>query len=187
MLALILAVAEGGGEESGPSNPILPASNEIIWGGISFLILLFLMYKVGYPAIKKGMEARADKIRSSLAEADKAKEEAQTVLDEYRRQLADAKSEAGRIIEEARQAADKIRQDLRKQAETEVAEIKQRAQEDITAQATRTMADLRARVSLLSIELAEKVVEKNLDKDTNRALVERFIDTVGASTGGSNS
>lgn len=182
MLYAILAVAEGGAEggEAGPSNPILPATNEIIWGGISFLILLVLIYKVGYPAIKKGMEARSEKIRASLAEADKAKSEAQSVLDEYRRQLADAKSEAGRIVEEARQAADKIRQDLRKQAEAEVAEIKSRAQEDITAQATRTMADLRARVALLSIELAEKVVEKNLDRDTNRQLVERFIDQVGS-------
>ena len=184
--SLILAVAEGGGE-GGSSNPILPATNEIIWGGISFVILLVLMYKVGYPAIKKGMEARADKIRDSLAEADKAKSEAQSVLDEYRRQLADAKNEAGRIVEEARQAADKMRQDLRKQAEAEVAEIKSRAQEDITAQATRTMADLRARVALLSIELAEKVVEKNLDKDTNRALVESFIDSVGGANGGSKS
>ena len=181
MLAALLAVTEGE-----PPNPILPATNEIIWGGISFVILLFLMYKLGYPAIKKGMEGRSERIRASLAEADKAKSEAEAVLEEYRRQLADAKAESARIVEEARQAADKIRQDLRRQAEAEVAELKARAQDDINAQATRTMADLRARVALLSIELAEKVVEKNLDRDTNRALVERFIDNVGSSTVGSS-
>jgi F-type H+-transporting ATPase subunit b len=181
MFGLLIVAAEAGGEGGG-SNPILPAANEIIWGGISFLILMVLIYKIGFPAIKKGMDARADRIRDSLAEADKAKEEAQQVLEEYRQQLADAKNEAARIIEEARQAADKIRQDLKAKAESEVSEIKRRAQDDINAQATRTMADLRARVALLSIELAEKVVEQNLDRDTNRALVDRFIEQMSSNS-----
>jgi F-type H+-transporting ATPase subunit b len=173
-------------ETGGGHNPILPASNELIWGSIAFIVLFVLLAKLGYPAVKKGMDARAERIRASLDEAEKAKDEAQTVLEEYRRQLADAKNEAARIVEEARQAADKLRQDLRKQAEAEVAEIKQRAQDDITASATRAMADLRARVSLLAIELAEKVVERNLDQETNRRLIERFIDQVASSPGSSS-
>jgi F-type H+-transporting ATPase subunit b len=181
LLGLMLAAQETGPPVTHkPSNPILPAANEMIWGALSFLVLLVLIYKVGFPLLKKGMDARAEKIRATLTEADRAKDEAETILEEYRRQLADAKSEAGRIIEEARQAADKIRQDLRKQAEAEVAEVKQRAQDDIAAMATRTMGDLRAQVSLLAIELAEKVVERNLDRDTNRALIERFIQQVGS-------
>ena len=177
-LALILA-AESGKKSS---NPILPAANELIWGALSFIILFVLLAKVGYPAVKKGMDARAERIRASIAEADKAKDDAHRILDEYRAQLADAKGEAARIIEEARQAADKIRQDLHKKAETEVAEIKQRAQDDIAAQASRTMADLQARVALLAVELAEKVVEKNLDADTNRQLIERYIQQVGSNS-----
>ena len=163
-------------------NPILPAANEVIWGALSFLVLLVLMNKFAFPAIKKAMDGRADKIRQTLDEADKANQEAQEVLSDYKKQVADTKNEASRIIEEARQAADKIRQDLRKQAETEAAEIKRRAQEDIAAQASRTMADLRAQVSLLAIELAEKVVEQNLDRDTNQALIERYIEQVGSSS-----
>jgi F-type H+-transporting ATPase subunit b len=163
------------------SNPILPAANELIWGSISFIVL-FVLYKYGYPSVKKGMDARAERIRSSLADAENAKDEAQTVLQEYRQQLADAKGEASRIIDEARQAADKIRQDLHKKAESEVGEIKRRAQEDITAQANRTMADLQARVALLAVELAEKVVEKNLDEDTNRELIDQYIAKMGSNS-----
>jgi F-type H+-transporting ATPase subunit b len=166
--ALILAQQE-------TKNPILPEANEIIWGSIAFVILFIALKKKAYPAVKKGMDARSDRIRNTLDEAEQAKDEAQSVLDDYRRQLADAKNESSRIIEEARQAADKIRQDLRKQAEDEVAEVKQRAQDDIAAQASRTMADLQARVSLMVIQLAEKVVQKNLDEDTNKELVDRFI------------
>ncbi len=182
LYSLILAAQEHAPEagEAAASNPILPEANEIIWGALSFLVLLVLITKVAFPLLKKGMDGRTERIRATLAEADQAKDEAQAVLSEYRGQLADAKGEATRIIEEARQAADKIRQDLRRQAEAEVAEVKQRAQDDIAAMATRTMGDLRAQVSLLAIELAEKVVEKNLDAETNRQLIDRFIQQVGS-------
>jgi F-type H+-transporting ATPase subunit b len=163
-------------------SPILPATNELFWGSLSFVILFFLLAKVAYPGLKKGMEGRAEKIRTSIDEAECARGEAQRILDEYQRQLADAKSESARIIEEARQAADKLRQDLKKQAETEVAELRGRAQEDIQAQVQRAMADLQARVGELAIELAEKVVERSLDRETNMRLIESYINQVGASS-----
>jgi len=162
-------------------NPIVPEVNEIIWGSLSFLILFFFIAKYGFPAIKKGMDSRAQKIRDSLDDAESTRTEARTILDQYQRQLADAKSESARIIEEARQAADKLRQDLRKQAETEVAEVKQRAQDDITTQVERAKAELQAQVSAMSIDLAEKVVERSLDRETNQALIESFIRQTGAS------
>ncbi|MDQ6728283.1 MAG: F0F1 ATP synthase subunit B [Actinomycetota bacterium] len=177
MLTAILAQAAA--EAPKAKNPILPAGNEIVWGALSFLILFVLIAKVGFPAIKKGMDARADKIRSSLDEAEKTRDEANGILQEYQRQLTDAKGESARIIEEARQAADKLRQDLKRQAEAEVTEIKQRAQDDIAAQVERAMGDLRARVADMTIELTEKVVGRNLDRETNLALIERFIDEAG--------
>ena len=157
------------------TNPILPSGNEMVWAVLSFAVLFFLIAKFGYPQIKKGMDARATKIKSSLDEAESTRSEAQGILDDYRRQLADAKNEGARIIEEARQAADKLRQDLKRQAEAEVADIKARAQEDITSQVERAKAELQSSVAMLSVELAEKVVERNLDRQTNLQLIETFI------------
>ncbi|MBW3669588.1 MAG: ATP synthase F0 subunit B, partial [Actinobacteria bacterium] len=93
-------------------NPILPATNELVFGALSFGLLFFLMYKFAYPAVAKGMQARTDRIRENLDDAERVKTEAQTILAEYQRQLADARSEANRIIEEARQTADQLRRDL---------------------------------------------------------------------------
>lgn len=177
---LVLAVTEGG--EEAAHNPILPPVNEIIWGALSFVVLFYLLAKFGFPAVKKGMDARSERIQADLDGAEQAKADAERVLAEYRAQLADAKTESARIIDEARQAADQMRQDLRRQAEAEVAEVKARAQDDIAAQANRAMADLQARVTLLAIELAEKVVGQSLDRDTNTALVERFIREMGSSS-----
>jgi F-type H+-transporting ATPase subunit b len=162
-------------------SPIMPATNEFVWGAISFIVIFGLLSKLAYPAIKKAMDERTNKIRESLDDAERTKTEAQTILEEYQRQLNDARNEANRIIEEARQTADQLRQDLMQRAEAEVGELRRRASEEITAAQQRATADLRAQVAELAIELAEKVVERNLDRDTNMALIESFINQVGSS------
>jgi F-type H+-transporting ATPase subunit b len=160
-------------------SPILPATNELIWGGITFTVLLLAMAKFAYPALKKGMEDRTERIRKDLDEAELAKTEAVGIREEYARQLADAKTEAGRIIEEARQAADSVRKDLTQRAETEAAELRQRNAEQLEAERTRIMGELKGQVATLAIELAEKVVEANLDAETNNRLIESYISSVG--------
>jgi F-type H+-transporting ATPase subunit b len=169
---------EGGGAiddcQKAPSL-IMPATNELVWGALSFIIVFGALAKFGYPAVKKGMEARSNRIRDSLDEAERAKNEAGSILDEYQRQLADARSEANRIIEEARQTADQLRRDLVTRAEQEAQELRQRTQEDIAAAQQRAMADLRTQVRDLTIDVAEKVVGRQLDRDTQRALVDNYI------------
>lgn len=161
-------------------SPILPATNELIWGGISFVVLLVLLSKFAFPAIKKGMDDRTERIRKDLDEAEGAKTEADRIREDYSRQLADAKAEAGRIIEEARQAADAVRRDLTARAEQEAQELRQRNAEQLEAERTRIMGELRGQVSTLAIELAEKVVEANLDRDANNRLIESYISQVGS-------
>jgi F-type H+-transporting ATPase subunit b len=157
-----------------------PDNSELVWGSISFLILLGLFFRFGYPAVVKTMKARENRIKDDLEQAEGAKSEAETVLSEYRAQLAEARAEAGRIIDEARQAADQVRRDLIARAEADATEQRARAQEDIRLASERAMADLRSRVSELAIELAEKIVERNLDRDTQLALIENYINSVGS-------
>ncbi len=166
-------------EQKAP-NPILPAKNEIIWGFLSFVVLFVLMQRFAFPAVQKAMEARSDRIRENLEEAERVKTEAQGILEEYQRQLSDARNESNRIIEEARQTAEQLRRDLMQRAEAEVGELRQRTQDDIRAAQERATADLQSRVAVLAIELAEKVVESSLDRDANLRLIERYIEQVGS-------
>jgi F-type H+-transporting ATPase subunit b len=161
-------------------SPILPSTNEIIWGSISFTILFIVMWRFALPPVRKMMETREERIRGDLERAESAKGEAEGVLDEYRSQLADARNEASRILEEARQAADQMRRDLVARAESDAAELRGRAQEDIRLASERAMADLRNRVADLSIELAETIVKRNLDRDTQLQLIENYINEVGS-------
>jgi F-type H+-transporting ATPase subunit b len=158
---------------------ILPETNEIIWGGAAFFILLLVMWKYALPPVRNMMKTREDRIRSDLERAEEARTEAEAELANYRRQVADARNEAARIIEEARQSADEVKRQIQSQAEADAAEIRTRAQEDIRLATDRAQAELQGRVAELSIELAEKIVERNLDRDTQLALVESYIGQVG--------
>ena len=169
---------EAGGEpedcHDAPS-PILPATNELIWGGITFVVLLLAMAKFGLPAVRNMMDERTERIRADLDAAENAKVEAVRVQEQYSKQLADAKAESARIIEEARQAADGVRRDLIQRAEQEAAELRQRNAEQLEGERARIMGELQGQVTTLAIELAEKVVEANLDEAANTRLIESYI------------
>ena len=180
-------IAESGGTPdfvtcSQAPSPIMPATNEIIWGALSFLILLVVMAKFAYPALKKGMEGRTERIRDDLQKAEDARLEAEQALEEYRQRLATAKQEATRIIEDARATADAMKHDLTQRADGEIAEMKQRAAADIEASKAQAVADLHGEVAQLAIGAAEVVVQKNLDHATQIQLIENYINQVGSKT-----
>jgi F-type H+-transporting ATPase subunit b len=161
-------------------NPLLPETNEIIWGAIGFIVVFFFIAKYGLPQMRQAMNNRTEKIRGDLQAAEDQRSEADSLLTEYRAQLNDAKSEAGRIIEEARQAADQIKRDQEARLQSELAELRTRAIADIDAAKATAMTDLRSEVAALAIGAAETVVQRNLDSATQTQLVEDYINQVAA-------
>jgi F-type H+-transporting ATPase subunit b len=161
-------------------NPLLPETNEIIWGALGFIVVFFFIAKFGLPQMRQAMNARTEKIRGDIQAAEDQRSEADTVLSEYRAQLNDAKSEAGRIIEEARQAADQIKRDQEARLQDELAELRTRAIADIDGAKSQAMNDLRGEVAQLAIGAAETVVQRNLDPATQTQLVEDYINQVAA-------
>jgi F-type H+-transporting ATPase subunit b len=161
-------------------NPILPATDELVWGSISFAALLFLLYKFAYPQVSQMLENRTERIRSDLQAAETAKGEAEQILAEYRAQLNDARAEAGRIIEEARQAADRLKRDQETRLQTELGDVRARAVADIESAKAQAVSDLRGELAQLAIGAAETVVQHNLDEATQTQLIEDYINQVAA-------
>lgn len=162
-------------------NPLLPETNEIIWGAIGFAIVFVFLAKFGGPAIKKAMDERAEKIQGDLDAAEAAKTESEAIKADYANRLADAKVESGRIIEEARQAADQLKADQQARLNEELAQSRAQAQADIDAAKSQAMAELRGEVADIAIGAAEAVVGANLDRDAQTRLIEDYINRVGAS------
>lgn len=178
MLATLLMAAEEVNVKA--KNPILPEGKEILWGAICFAIVFGLLAWKAWPAIKAGLQARQDRIREDLEKAEQARVEAETSLEDYRGQLAEARNEASQIIEEARAQAESVREERLAVVETEIADLRARAADDIRLATERAMSDLQGKVAELSIELAERVVERNLDRQTQTALIESYINQVGS-------
>jgi F-type H+-transporting ATPase subunit b len=161
-------------------NPILPSGAEIVWGTFSFVLLLVLLWKFAFPAVTAAMQARTERIRQNIDEAQKVRNDAEQILADYQRQLADARNEANRIIEEARQAAEQVRQDMVRRADEEVAELRRRNVADLQVAQERAISQLQNQVRTLALELAEKVIGANLDRDRNMTLIDQYIAELNA-------
>jgi F-type H+-transporting ATPase subunit b len=143
-------------------------------------VLLVAMFKWGVPAVKNMENAREDRIRTDLESAERAKAEGEASLAQYRSQLGDARSEAQRIVDEARQSAETVRKDLVARAEADANEIRAKASDDIRLATDRAKVDLQRQVATMSVELAGKIVERNLDQSTQQQLIDSYIASVGS-------
>jgi F-type H+-transporting ATPase subunit b len=159
-------------------SPIVPATDELIWGILSFTILFIVLWKFGYPAIRKGMNDRTERIRSDLDRADTAKTEAEAELANYQSQLKGAREEATRLRDDARAEMDEYKIQRRADIDAELNEYRERAKAEADAAKTQALADVKSEVAALAIGAAEQVVQKSLDQATNVALVESYINSV---------
>jgi F-type H+-transporting ATPase subunit b len=157
-----------------------PEWNEVIWGSIFFGVVAIGLWKFAVPAMKKGMAARSERIGAEVARAEEARSGAEQQRSEFERMLGDAAAERERILAGAREQAEVLRRELVARAETEAAELRQRATDDTRLLAERARADLEAQVASLSVRLAQLLVERSLDDQTQQGLVDRYIEQLGS-------
>jgi F-type H+-transporting ATPase subunit b len=160
-------------------NPILPAVNELIWGTIAFFILLFVMYRTVWPSVDKAFKDRRANIEGKLEKAEKDREEAEQLLEQYRRRLREAEDETRRILDEARANAERVRRELLAKAETDAGRELDRARQAIRAERDQAIRQLRNEVGTLAVELATRVVGDSLDRDRQLRLVDEYIENLG--------
>ena len=174
MAAAPLVVAA---EESGSSGIDLlrPEMSELIAGVIAFAIIFFFVWRWVLPSMSATLARRQEAERSRLEAAENTKEEAEQLASQYREQLAGARDEAARIVEEARQAAESVRAETISRAQQEADEIVARARDEANAETARALAEARTTVATLSVDLAEKVVGRSLDRETQMGLVDTYL------------
>jgi F-type H+-transporting ATPase subunit b len=174
MIDLYLAAAtEEGATEH---NPIIPVWQEIVVGSVAFAVLCFVLIKFVFPMMEKTFQARVDAIEGGLKRAEAAQAEANELLEQYKAQLAEARTEAARIRDEARADAEGIRQDVLAKAREESDRIIAAGNEQLAAQRESIVRELRSEVGTLAVDLASKIVGETLaDEARTRGTVERFI------------
>ena len=179
MLNALVAYAA---EEGAAPNPLIPAWYDIIWSSVCFIVILLVFWKVALPKMKKLLDERSAAIEGNIAKADEAQRKAEAALEEYTAQLADARSEAGRIRETAREDGKRIVAEAKDQATTEAARVTASAQAQIEAERQAALVSLRSEVGTIAIDLASGVVGESLSEDAKaQAVVDRFLADLEAS------
>lgn len=177
-LSVTTTLAAGG-------NPLIPATYDIVWSAVVFVVLLILFWKFVLPAYLRTLDERTAKIEGGIERSEKLQAEAEETLAEYRKQLADAREEAGRIREEARTEGTQIIAEMRDKASAEANRITEQASRQIEAERQQAMTQLRGEVGRLALDLAGRVVGEALaDEKRSKRVVDRFLDELESGESG---
>src|SRR5215218_365924 len=168
-------------------NPLIPPLGEIIVGLITFAILAFVMIKFVVPQFEQVFQARREAIEGGIERAEAMQAEAKAALDQYRAQLAEARTEAAQIRDQARAEGQQILEELRAQAQEESARILARGEEQLAASRQQVVNQLRGEIGALAVDLAGRVVGESLEDQARRSgTVDRFLDQLDGMAAGAS-
>ena len=142
-----------------------PSIGIVFWTTIAFLILLFLLRKFAWKPILTTVNQREQKISESLAAAEKAREEMEKLTATNEQLLQEAREERSKILAEAKQIKDKMINDAKDHAKAEADKIAEANRQEIENQKNAAIAELKDAAANLSLEIAEKVIRKELKED----------------------
>jgi F-type H+-transporting ATPase subunit b len=147
----------------------------MIWTIVCFFITLFVLRRYAFGPIQKIIDERRERIRQSLEEADRARQEARHLLEEHRSLIARARQDADEILGEARRVADAQRERVREETEADRQRRLEDTRRQIEAETRRALDQIREEVAELTLIAAEKVTRKALDQADQRRLIDEAI------------
>ena len=177
-----LIAQESAGHE--PVNLLAPNTGLMFWTLIIFVVLFFVLRRFAFRPLTAAVEARERALEEAIQGAKRDREEAARQLAEQIKALEAARAEAQRVIAEGRTTGEKLRSDMLEQTKHQQQELLERARVEINNERLRAIADLRREAVDLALAGASRVIERNLDDQTNRKLVESFLSTVPTSARG---
>lgn len=147
-----------------------------------FIVLLIILGKWAWGPILAGLQKREESIRNSIEEAQKAREEADEALAEYRAQLAQAQQESQSIIENGRDEALQLAEQFRDKAQQEAQLISAKAERDIAAAKDQALKELYEQTTELATEMAAGIIGKTLTPDDHRELLRKSLNKLQDTT-----
>ncbi|MER6412912.1 MULTISPECIES: F0F1 ATP synthase subunit B [Streptomyces] len=163
--------------EEEAQNPLIPEIPELVIGLIAFAIVFFVLGKKLLPNINKVLEERREAIEGGIEQAEIARTEAQSVLEQYKAQLAEARHEAARLRQEAQEQGATLITEMRAEGQRQREEIVAAGHSQIEADRKAAASALRQDVGKLATELAGKLVGESLEDHARQSrVIDRFLD-----------
>lgn len=155
---------------------LTPGTGLIIWQLIVFVALVFLLSKLAWKPIINSLKEREDSIQNALNTAERARAEMAQLKSDNEKLLKEAREERDKMLKEAREVANRMKDEAQTDAKKAADKILAEARAAINVEKEAAMRDVKAQVALFSLEVAEKLMKKNLSSDKEQKnLVEGYI------------
>jgi len=144
---------------------VTPSVGQLFWGGLVFLMLLFLLAKYAWKPIVNAVSEREQNIRTAIELADKTKAEMKELQSRNEDLLKEAKAERDGMIKDAKETANKMVSDAKNDAKNEAAKILADSRSAIASEKAAAISELKTQVASFSLEIAEKIIRQELSSD----------------------
>lgn len=172
--SVVLLFSEGGEKPSLLQvNPGL-----IIWTIIIFVLLLLLLKKIAWKPLLTALNTREQSIKDAIESAEKLKSEAEFMIAENKKAMADANAQSMKVLSEAREAAGKVKDDIVHKANEQAKQILEQSKRDIQTEKESALSELRSEVADLAIKTAEKVIRESLDETKQKKIVNDYLNQI---------
>lgn len=156
---------------------ITPDFGLLFWMTLIFAIVFFVLAKFGFPMITGMVDRRSKRINESIAKAKEAEESLASLAQQQEKMIQETRAEQARILKEASEARDRMIATAKEEARVQASDMIEHARIEIEAEKESALRDIRRQVSLLSVEIAEKVIRKDLESGAEQmALLDRLFD-----------
>lgn len=150
----------------------------IIWTIVIFVLLLILLRKIAWKPLLNSLNTRETSIRSAIESAERLKIEAEQLIEENRKNLAEANAHSMKLISDAREIAAKEKDSIVDKARDEVKKLNDQAKNEIKLEKDTALSELRNEVSELAIKAAEMIIKQNLDEKKQKQLIDEYMNQV---------
>src|SRR5918998_4407914 len=154
---------------------VTPNVGLMLWTLVAFGVTLVLLRKLAFPRIQNALEKRARAVSESIDAAERTRQEADQILNEYRERLREAREQADEIVARARKAADKTQDEARIHAKETREEMLEDARRDIEQETRRAIGSIRREVADLTVVATEKVARKTLNDEDHKKLIDEAL------------
>ena len=154
-----------------------PHVGTIVYVIITFLILLFILGKFAWKPILNGLEEREKRIADAIKKAEDSNKEASEIMAKFDQIIADAQAKADQSIRSGKEAAERIRHELVEKAKADAAKLIENAKAEIERDRIAMMQELKSELVNITISVAEKIIDSNLNDEKNKALAIKSIES----------
>ena len=160
-------------------NPLVQVDPGLyIWTIVIFLALAFLLMKFAWKPLLAMLEKREDNIRQSLLDAGKARDDLVNVKEDTEKLLSEARTESQAIVAAGKKTAKRMKDEIIDKAQTKSDALLVDAKKQIEIEKDRAIADVKMEVVNLSMEVAKKLIRKNLTKEDNLKLINESLSSI---------